>query len=90
MRAEALRAVATPPPQTMCSQTVRARYTAGTIGTRQAPSYVADDRGVQVRLDLERCESVFVVLNPSVCPEPHLVTTDADEVLRDGHGQIVR
>jgi glucose-6-phosphate 1-dehydrogenase len=44
-RVEALRAVATPQAQTMRSHTIRARYTAGTIGTRQVPSYV-DEPGV--------------------------------------------
>ena len=45
VRVEALRAVATPTAETMRSDTVRARYTAGTIGTRQVPSYV-DEPGV--------------------------------------------
>jgi glucose-6-phosphate 1-dehydrogenase len=44
-RVEALRSVATPSPQRMGRDTVRARYTAGTIGTRQVPSYV-DEPGV--------------------------------------------
>ena len=44
-RVEALRAVATPRAQTMRSHTIRARYTAGMIGTRQVPSYV-DEPGV--------------------------------------------
>ncbi len=37
-RVEAQSAVATPQAEAMRSQTVRARYTAGTIGTRQVPS----------------------------------------------------
>jgi glucose-6-phosphate 1-dehydrogenase len=37
VRVEGLRAVATPAAETMHSQTVRGRYTAGTIGTRQVP-----------------------------------------------------
>ena len=44
-RVEALRAVATPSAEGMRSHTVRARYTAGTIGSRQVPSYV-DEPGV--------------------------------------------
>ncbi len=45
VRVEALRAVATPAPERLRSTTVRARYTAGTIGTRTVPSYV-DEPGV--------------------------------------------
>ncbi len=41
-RVEVLRAVATPAAKTMRSQTIRARYTAGRIGTRQVPAYVAE------------------------------------------------
>ncbi len=41
-RVEVLRAVATPTAKTMRSQTIRARYTAGTIGTRHVPAYVAE------------------------------------------------
>ena len=37
-RVEALRTVATPRPSGCAANTVRARYTAGTIGTRQVPS----------------------------------------------------
>jgi glucose-6-phosphate 1-dehydrogenase len=40
VRVEGLRAVATPAAQTMPSQSVRGRYTAGTIGTRQVLSCV--------------------------------------------------
>jgi glucose-6-phosphate 1-dehydrogenase len=39
-RVEALRAVATPTPHHVRDHTVRARYAAGAIGTRQVPSYV--------------------------------------------------
>ena len=39
-RVEALRAVATPTAARMSQDTVRARYTAGAIGTRQVPSYL--------------------------------------------------
>jgi glucose-6-phosphate 1-dehydrogenase len=44
-RVEALRSVATPTAERMRQDTVRARYSAGTIGTRQVPSYV-DEPGV--------------------------------------------
>ena len=46
VRVEGLRAVATPAAETMRGDTVRARYTAGTIGTREVPSYV-DEPGVE-------------------------------------------
>jgi glucose-6-phosphate 1-dehydrogenase len=45
VRVEALRAVATPPAERMRTDSVRARYTAGAIGSRQVPSYV-DEPGV--------------------------------------------
>jgi glucose-6-phosphate 1-dehydrogenase len=45
VRVEALRAVATPRAERMRTDTVRARYTAGAIGSRQVPSYV-DEPGV--------------------------------------------
>ena len=57
VRVEGLRAVATPAPETMRSGTVRARYTAGTIGTRQVPSYV-DEPGVDLRRDTETYASL--------------------------------
>ncbi|MCX4757223.1 glucose-6-phosphate dehydrogenase [Kitasatospora purpeofusca] len=44
-RVEALRAVATPAKDRMRTDTVRARYTAGTIGERHIPSYT-DEPGV--------------------------------------------
>jgi glucose-6-phosphate 1-dehydrogenase len=40
VRVEALRAVATPTSPRMRTDTIRARYTEGTIGTRHVPSYV--------------------------------------------------
>jgi glucose-6-phosphate 1-dehydrogenase len=52
VRVEALRAVATPVAETMHTTTVRARYTAGTIGSRQVPSYV-DEPGVDPTRDTE-------------------------------------
>jgi glucose-6-phosphate 1-dehydrogenase len=44
-RVEALRSVVTPDPERLRSQSIRARYTAGTIGSRTVPSYV-DEPGV--------------------------------------------
>jgi glucose-6-phosphate 1-dehydrogenase len=58
-RVEALRAVATPQAQTMRSHTVRARYTAGTIGTREVPSYV-DEPGVEPSRNTETYASLTV------------------------------
>ncbi len=52
VRVEALRAVATPPAERMRHNTVRARYTAGKIGSRQVPSYV-EEPGVDPRRDTE-------------------------------------
>jgi glucose-6-phosphate 1-dehydrogenase len=46
VRVEALRTVATPRIERLRSHTVRARYAAGTIGSRQVPSYV-DEPGVE-------------------------------------------
>ena len=45
VRVEALRTVATPSAERMRSDTIRARYAAGTIGARQVPAYV-DEPGV--------------------------------------------
>ena len=59
MRVEALRAVATPPAETMRRNTVRARYTAGSIGTRQVPSYV-DEPGVDPSRGTETYASLTV------------------------------
>ena len=56
-RVEALRAVATPTPQTMRRDTVRARYTEGTIGTRHVPSYV-NEPGVDPARDTETYAAV--------------------------------
>ena len=64
VRVEALRAVAAPTPQRMCRDTVRARYTAGAIGSRQVPSYV-DEPGVDPGRDTETYASLTVdVDNP--------------------------
>jgi hypothetical protein len=58
----------------------------GTI--RQAPCYRMDGNSLCVRLDLERYEAVFVVLNPSVTPRPHIAITDADYVSRTAAGKV--
>jgi glucose-6-phosphate 1-dehydrogenase len=58
-RVEALRAVATPSAERMRSNTVRARYTAGTIGSRQVPSYV-DEPGVDPSRNTETYASLTV------------------------------
>ena len=64
VRVEALRAVATPTSQRMRADTIRARYTAGTIGSRQVPSYV-DEPGVDPSRNTETYASVTVdVDNP--------------------------
>jgi glucose-6-phosphate 1-dehydrogenase len=63
-RVEALRAVATPSAEGMARNTVRARYTAGTIGSRQVPSYV-DEPGVDPSRSTETYASLTVeVENP--------------------------
>ena len=59
VRVEALRSVATPPAETMRRNTVRARYTAGSIGTRQVPSYV-DETGVDPARNTETYASLTV------------------------------
>jgi glucose-6-phosphate 1-dehydrogenase len=56
-RVEALRAVATPSAARMASQTVRARYTAGEVGTRRVPSYV-DEPGVDPTRNTETYASL--------------------------------
>ena len=62
VRVEALRAVATPVPERMRSTTVRARYTAGTIGARAVPSYV-DEPGVDPARDTETYAALTLDLN---------------------------
>jgi glucose-6-phosphate 1-dehydrogenase len=57
VRVEALRAVATPTADRVRDETVRARYRAGTIGSRQVPSYV-DEPGVDPSRDTETYASV--------------------------------
>ena len=61
-RVEALRAVATPRAETMLTQTIRARYTAGTIGNRPVPCYV-DEPGVDPSRNTETYASVTVEVN---------------------------
>ena len=56
-RVEALRAVATPSAEQMRSATIRARYTAGTIGSRRVPSYV-EEPGVDPRRNTETYASL--------------------------------
>jgi glucose-6-phosphate 1-dehydrogenase len=64
VRVEALRAVATPTAERMCRDTVRARYTAGMIGSRPVPSYV-DEPGVDPIRNTETYASLTVdVDNP--------------------------
>ncbi len=61
-RVEALRAVATPTPERIRSDTIRARYTQGIIGTRQVPSYV-DEPGVDPDRNTETYASVSFEVN---------------------------
>ncbi len=60
VRVEALRAVATPSAERMRSDAIRARYTAGTIGTRQVPAYV-DEPGVDPSRQTETYASLTLV-----------------------------
>jgi glucose-6-phosphate 1-dehydrogenase len=62
VRVEALRAVATPTAERMGSDTIRARYSAGTIGSRQVPSYV-DEPGVDPSRNTETYASLTLRLN---------------------------
>ncbi len=62
VRVEALRAVATPSAERMGSDTIRARYTAGTIGSRQVPSYV-DEPGVDPSRKTETYASLTLGVN---------------------------
>jgi glucose-6-phosphate 1-dehydrogenase len=64
VRVEGLRAVRTPTAERMRRETIRARYTAGTIGTREVPSYV-DEPGVDPGRGTETYASLTVhVDNP--------------------------
>jgi glucose-6-phosphate 1-dehydrogenase len=60
-RVEALRAVATPSAERVRSDTVRARYIAGMIGSRQVPSYV-DEPGVDPGRGTETYASVTLAV----------------------------
>ena len=62
VRVEALRTVATPSAERMGSDTIRARYTAGTIGSRQVPSYV-DEPGVDPSRKTETYASLTLGVN---------------------------
>jgi glucose-6-phosphate 1-dehydrogenase len=62
VRVEALRSVATPSAATMTRHTVRARYAAGSIGSRQVPSYV-DEPGVDPGRKSETYASLTVDVN---------------------------
>jgi glucose-6-phosphate 1-dehydrogenase len=59
VRVEALRAVATPAAERMHTDTIRARYTAGMIGSRLVPSYV-DEPGVEPSRNTETYASLTV------------------------------
>ena len=61
-RVEALRTVATPTAERMRQDTVRARYSAGMIGTRQVPSYV-DEPGVDPSRDTETYAALTLEVN---------------------------
>jgi glucose-6-phosphate 1-dehydrogenase len=63
-RVEALRTVATPSGERMRSHTIRARYTAGTIGSRHVPAYV-DEPGVDPSRETETYASLTLSLNNS-------------------------
>jgi glucose-6-phosphate 1-dehydrogenase len=59
VRVEALRSVATPRAEDLRQKSVRARYSAGAIGTRQVPSYV-DEPGVDPSRETETYASLTV------------------------------
>jgi glucose-6-phosphate 1-dehydrogenase len=62
VRVEALRAVATPTPERMRADTVRARYSEGAIGTRSVPSYV-NEPGVDPARNTETYAALTVHVN---------------------------
>ena len=62
VRVEALRTVATPTAERMRSDTIRARYTKGSIGTRQVPSYV-NEPGVDPGRNTETYASLTLQVN---------------------------
>ncbi|MFB3905051.1 MAG: glycosyl hydrolase [Acidobacteriota bacterium] len=55
---------------------------------RQAPCYKQDGEWLSVRLELERFESVFIVINPGGQLQAHLERVSADEVRRLEGGVI--
>lgn len=61
-RVEAMRAVPTPTPESIRSHTIRARYSAGTIGSRHVPSYV-DEPGVDPARGTETYASLILEVN---------------------------
>jgi hypothetical protein len=58
----------------------------GAIG--QAACYRQDGSALAVRLDLERFQSVFIVVNPAAAPQSHVTSTDADFVCRTAAGKV--
>ena len=58
----------------------------GTI--RQAPVYTSRGEELSVWLRLARYESVFVVVNPEVSSQPHLMDSNADDVLRERDARL--
>ncbi len=62
VRVEALRAVGTPATDRLRASTVRARYTAGRIGTREVPSYV-DEPDVDPRRNTETYAALTLHIN---------------------------
>jgi glucose-6-phosphate 1-dehydrogenase len=73
VRVEALRAVATPGPEQMRTDTVRARDIANMIGSRQVPSYV-DEPGVDPSRNTEKYASLTVdVKNPRWAGVPFIL-----------------
>ena len=55
---------------------------------RQASCYSKKGDWLSVRLELDRYESVFIVIDPEGRPQPHLIGTNADEVRRMDDGSI--
>jgi glucose-6-phosphate 1-dehydrogenase len=85
-RVEALRAVATPRLQHMRDNTVRARYAAGAIGSRQVPSYV-DEPGVDPSRRTETYASLTVEIeNPRWAGVPF--TLRSGKALPDDEAEI--
>jgi len=54
----------------------------------QAPCYNKKASRLHLRLELDRYESLFVVVNPAARPQTRLLKTDADRVLRRDDGKI--